>query len=134
VGVGATFFALSVLGLGAFGILTYSRQTKAVEKAPGEAVEARLAALEVTVMGLPSLWEEERKRAFRYADSARKSEASAEEKLALVEEITDAATDLREPDGDGGEEQWVPTVLPRLGNAPEPNREDRLAAVAHLLR
>ena len=56
---------------------------------------ARLAAMEVLVAGLPSLWEEERERTLKFANRAYASEKRARELLAGDEEF----------DGDEEEDQ-----------------------------
>jgi len=134
VSIGAVTFSLLVLGGGAAALFTYLRQN-IPEKATGfEHAEARIAALEVKIEGFPSLWEEERKRAKRSQDSARKSHEAAASKLEEVQELIDENANVPTLDGVRGEEGEVHYMPPRLGDAPAPDVADRVAAIAHLLR
>jgi len=67
---------------------------------------ARLATLETTVKGLPSLWEEERERARKHADRAAAAYRSASDILAELEGSDDGA-------------EAAPGVLPIDGTAGE---------------
>lgn len=130
----AAVFALGVLGLGAAALFWGIRHTMAVQNAPAASLEGRLAAVELKVDGLPSLWEEERKRAKRSQDSARKAREDADSKLAAIAEYEQSAGDVRGGDEGGGEEVEMHHVLPRLGPPTEPGVDERVAAIAHLLR
>lgn len=84
-------------------VIVYLRRIPEPSSAPAEPQQqpwqvefmARVAALEVTVQGLPSLWEDERKRAERAFASAR----AARSKLDRERE-----EQLESEDGEGGSE------------------------------
>lgn len=66
------------------GVLWFTRTKPKGRKAPQqgptsylEEVAARVAALEVIVQGLPSLWEEERERARKHSERAQAAERAA---------------------------------------------------------
>jgi len=137
VSVAAITLALALLGAGMVVAFVYLRREFAVEKPHGsqlESLSARVAEIELQVKGLPSLWEDERKRAKRDADAARKARGVAEEKLAEVEALIEAGQELPLLNGEGGEAPGMQQVRVRLGDAPAPDKEARLQAVAHLLR
>ena len=97
-------------------------------------MEVRIAKLEMEIKALPSLWEEERKRAERSADSARKARASAQAKLEQVEEILEGDGDEEIPFGDaaGGEIRELQPVLPGLGGNATEGIHERAEALKHL--
>lgn len=130
----AAVVALGFLMVAAAALFWAIRQTLAVENAPVVAVEGRLAALEVLVAGLPSLWEEERRRAKKAQDSARKSHEAANAKLQTILELEESGGELREVDEDGSGGLEMQPVLPRLGSPPDPGLHERAQAVAHLMR
>ncbi len=132
-GVAVAILLALMLG-GAAALFTYISRTNALTNAPGKAMESRLASLEITVKGLPSLWEEERKRADRAADSARKARTAAEKILAEVGEVEDPGQGVPEFDGAGGEQLEMSYVRPGLASPIDPDFQNRVASVAHLLR
>jgi len=137
VAISAVTLALMMLGASAAALLVYLRREFQSERPAGNLMEehgVRIAQLEVMVEGFPSLWEEERKRAKRDADSARKSRSVAEEKLAEVEELIQAGSEF--PGGDAAvvDQLEMQPLHPRLGDPPASDRRERLEAVAHLLR
>ena len=134
VGSIAAVVGMSLLLLAAAALFWGIRHTMSVENAPVIAMEGQLAALELTVAGLPSLWEEERKRAKRAQDSARKSREDADAKLEAVLELQESAGELREGNEEGSGELGMQPLLPRLGSPPDPGIHERAAAVAHLVR
>jgi len=125
---------LTLLLGGTAALFTYISRSLALTNAPGKAVEARLASLELTVKGLPSLWEEERKRAERAADSARKARTAAEKILAEVPELEPADEGVLTLDGAGSDEPEMRYVRPGLAPPIDKGFPDRVAAIAHLLR
>ena len=130
----AVVFVLGVLGLGATALLQVIRRTERELGAPNEEVEVRLASLEVTVAGLPSLWEEERKRAKRAQDSARKDREHAEAIREQVSEAIEGSEELRDDDVQGEPELGVHDMRANMGVPAATGLADRAAAVAHLLR
>jgi len=134
VSVAAVVFGLGFLGLGATAVYVYLLRSRPVIVEPQTAVEVRVAALEVSVAGLPSLWEDERARSKRDKDRALAAERSVEEKLAELEERTAAGEDVLTGDGEGGAGSGMLHLQPRLGQPHEPGIHERAAAVEHLLR
>jgi len=137
----AVVVSLGLLGGGAAALFVYLKRNLSDGKPAGQAPEAvmagygmRLAELEITVKGLPSLWEEERKRADRAADSARKARASAEEKLAEVEEIIEANEGVPGLDEPAELELQLQPMRANMGVPAEAGLQERVAAVAHLMR
>lgn len=88
---------------------------------PPSDVEVRLAALELTVAGLPSLWESERSRAEAAANSARTARARAERLTRQREEELDADDDVRGDDAREGRAQRMPAVHAEVGVPAQPN-------------
>jgi len=132
--IGAVTLAILLLGASGAALLVYLRRELGSENSLGGLVEQygiRISQLEVSVEGLPSLWEEERRRAKRDADSARKAREHAEAKLEEVQELIKENAGLPEPDGGDLE---LPEMRSRLGLPRQENHQDRVAAVAHLLR
>jgi len=139
--IGAVTLALLLLGVSGAALLVYLRREWGSEKRGGYVLEElvnghgiRISELEVLTAGMPSLWEDERKRAKRDADSARKARQFAEEKLEQVEELIAENTELPLGDGEGGGAREMHPVSTGLAPDHEPGIEDRVAAVAHLLR
>lgn len=130
----AAVVVLSLLGLMAAALFWGIRQTMSVENAPVASMEGRMAAMELTIAGLPSLWEEERKRAKRAQDSARKSREDADAKLLAIAEYEESGSELRPEYEEGGGEPEMHPVFPRLGATADPGLQARANAVAHLLR
>jgi len=134
VSVGAVVLGLALLGAGTAALFVYVRREIMKDKRDEAPMELRLAALELTVQGLPSIWEDERARTQRAADAARAARKSAEDKLEEVQELIESQEELPLLDEGGIEERGVPPMRARLGDPPAPNRRERAAAVAHLLR
>jgi len=134
VSIGAIVLLLAVLGGGAVALFVYLQKVLVVRSDPGEALEVRMAGLELKVNALPSIWEDERNRAKRSADAARKARKDAEDQLDEVKELIEANVAVP-----GGDETFGPPgeLLPmptRLGDPTPPDRRERVAAVAHLMR
>lgn len=81
-------------------------------------LELKVRALERDVEQLPSIWTEERNRAARHEQRARKAEQRTEALLAASEEEPDPSLDLRERDGSGGQAGAVPPVSSDLAEHP----------------
>ena len=95
--------AVLLLGISGLGVVVWaisSRRT-AAGKAPESPLEARVAALEIKVAGLPSLWESERKRVEQHAERARKAEKSARRIREEIEEEPEEDPDLFAVDARG---------------------------------
>lgn len=82
-------------------------------------LRARVAELEIQVAGLPSLWEDERRRVELHADRARKAEARARALREESDEDEDAAEDVLQLDALGGDEGGLPPVRAGLGGGGE---------------
>jgi len=134
--ISSTVLVLSGIGAVLFVVL---RRFERVEEAPRsdktpylQEIAVRLADLEVTVKGLPSLWEEERERAKQHADRAQTAYRSAEKILAAVdaeEEGEEGDEDLSGFDDDGGPSEGVLPLRDGVGSG-EPTSEDALRARA----
>ena len=133
VGVGSVTFALVVLVSTIAGLVVYIRRQFPSDGATQVRVEERLTALELQVKGLPSLWEDERKRAKRAQDAANAARKSAADKLEQIEELIESGEDFRGVNGDSGEDFRMQPVQRHMEVSPPTNLQDRLAAVAHLL-
>jgi len=133
-GVGAVILVLATSLAGVAALFTYLQRIKPPASAAGSALEARLAAVELTVMGLPSLWEDERRRSERARDASRKARDSADEKLEEVAELIESGADLRSVDGEGSEQTQLQLMRGNLGPAPDASLHERAAALEHLLR
>jgi len=134
VSVASITFALLLLLAGVVGAFVYLRSQARPPSGRQEDLGVRVAELEVIVRGLPSLWEEERQRAKKQADSAKSANREAARKLEEVEELIEAGLEVpsgNAPRGDQLEMQPMPT---RLGDPTAPDRRERVDAVAHLLR
>jgi len=129
---GVVILAFGVLIAGVGGLVAYLDRLHDSRKPDGAPLEIRVAALELKVEGLPALWEDERKRVERAADSARKARASAEKKLEEYEELTDEVGVLPDVDGERGPADGVLDVQPGLGGAPDADLQKRAAALRHL--
>jgi len=125
----ATFLVLSTAGFVAF--IVYTRTQPRIEAAKQDAntsqtpylseLASKLAALEVKVEGLPSLWEEERDRAKKHADRAQAAYRGAESILAAVDGGEDDEGEdhpLYEDDEAGGRDQQMLALHPRMGLPP----------------
>jgi len=115
-------------------LLTYLRGNSTPASDHQVGLGERVAELEVLVRGLPSLWEEERQRAKKHADAAKTAQRDAARKLEQVEEIIEAAEQVPGLDEATGGEREMQRVLPRLAGSAQPGQEDRVAAIAHLMR
>lgn len=126
--------SIALLVGGAAALYVYIRRNLAVERNPREALELRVAELELQIKALPSLWEEERKRAKRAQGAANAARRDVEEKLEQIEAFNAETGDLRPPDEAGFPEDGVLPVRTNMGTAPVEGLQDRAAAVAHLMR
>jgi len=134
VSIGAIVLLLCLLGGSAVALLTYASKFFAPRNDVNDSMEVRMAALELRMDSLPPLWKEERDRAKRSADAARKARTDAENKLEEVQELIEAnlaVPDVDEAHGDQREMFPVPT---RLGDPTPSDRRARVQAVAHLMR
>jgi len=137
VSVAVITLALLVLGAGVVAAFAYLRSQmpeKNVDGTVAEGFGARLAAVEIQVQGLPSLWEDERNRAKRDADSARKARKVAEDKLEEVEELIEAGLEPGGENATRSDQVEMQPMSTRLGDPPASDRRERVEAVAHLLR
>jgi len=133
--------SFSVLMGGGATLFMYLRRQIVSERGPQSTVQDRLsaiegayAALELQVRGLPSLWEDERKRAKRSHDAANTARRSAEEKLEEIEELIESANGILPTDGEGIPDQGVLPLRSNMGVPATPGLKERAAAVEHLLR
>jgi len=83
---GAVILTFAMFLVGVAALFTYLRGQQEPRNGNGVALETRVASLEVKIEGLPSLWEEERRRVERSADAARKARDAADRKLAAIAE------------------------------------------------
>lgn len=134
VAIGAVTLALLVLGSSAAALFVYLRGEARPPSSRQEGLGVRVAELEVIVRGLPSLWEEERQRAKKQADSAKQANRESARKLEQVEELIEAGLEVPGGNEKGGDQFEMLPMQPRLGDPPSPDRKERLEAVAHLLR
>jgi len=111
----------------------YMRRIIGAESSPQGALEVRVSELEVKIQSLPSLWEEERKRAKRSQQAAETARRSADEKLEEVQELIEEHGDLPAVNENGSDGQRVQPLRTNMGISPTPGIEERVAAVAHLL-
>jgi len=132
--VASITLALLVLGAGVVGAFSFLRREALPPSAHQEGLGERVAELEVVVRGLPSLWEEERQRAKKQADSAKTANRDAARKLEEVEELIEANLALPGVDEAGGDQLELRPMSTRLGDPPTSDRRQRVEAVAHLLR
>lgn len=132
----AAVLALLALGAGSSAVtLTYlgrkPRKRKAAEEVPSgylEGLYGRVAALEVKVDGLPSLWEEERERARKHSERAQAAERSARKLREESDEDEDPEFDLddvREFHANGGGESRMHAVSEGLGIRVDPDLKAR---------
>lgn len=137
--MGAIILAVALVAPGVVALSVILRRESSPPTGTGEAPEPlalRVAELEIKVAELPSLWEHERARAERAADSARKARKSAEKKLAKIADDTDDEFegDIRDfPPLDAlrGDNGAVQHVLPGLGGATTPDLMARARAVGY---
>jgi len=125
---------IAMLSAGAAMLFLYMRRTILRETSPRLDLEVRMTTLELQVAGLPSLWEAEKKTAKRASDSGKKARKDAQRKLEEVEELIESGADLREDNGERGEQPSLFPVRRNMGVAPQEGIEDRFAAIEHLLR
>lgn len=137
VSIGAVTLALLVLGAGAAALFTYLRREFKSERASQvdhKHYESRIVALELQVQGLPSLWEDERRRAKQNNDSAKAARRAAEAKLDEVEDLLESREQLSFVDAEGGGAGEVQHVPSGLAPPADPSLAEKVAAVAHLMR
>lgn len=134
VSIGAIVLLLGLFGGSAVALFAYLPKILTLRNDPGDALEIRVAELELKVLALPSLWEEERKRALRAQDAGRKSRKDAEDKLEEVQELIEANLAVPGVDEALGDQHELHPVPTRLGDAPAADKRERVAAIAHLLR
>jgi len=129
-----------LLAFGLFGVwaLFVSRKTDTPavndKQATGylQEIAAKVAALQVKVDGLPSLWEEERERATKFANRAYASEKRTRELLAGDEDFDgdeDEDQRLLELDGIRSEAGGVLPLHDGLENPIDPDLQKRANAV-----
>ena len=124
---------LTALVAGAAGTFLYVYRKISSESRPRAGYEERLVALELQVQGLPSLWEEERKRAKRLKDAAEAARRSADKKLEEIEEHEQTELGIPAVNGPGIEAPEMFPVRTNMGVPDSPGIGERAAAVAHLL-
>jgi len=112
---------------------TYIRANAPVQTSPPVGLEVRVSELEVKIQSLPSLWEEERKRAKRSQQAAEAARRSTDEKLEEIEALISEGADVSGEHEEGVHILDVQPVRKNMGVPATPGVEDRLAAVAHLL-
>jgi len=134
VSIGAVTLALLILGAGAAALFVYLRREFKPAVADQGPLELRVAQLELQVRELPSIWEDERKRAKRSADAARAARKSAEEKLEEVAELIEANEQIPIEYGEGSEAPGMLDMPGGLAPAHESGVQERVANVAHLMR
>ena len=134
VSVASITFALLVLGAGVVGAFVFLRREAQPPSSHQEGLGVRVAELEVIVRGLPSLWEEERQRAKKQADSAKQANRESARKLEEVEELIEAGLEVPGGNAQGSDQFEMQPMHPRLGDPPTADRKERVEAVAHLLR
>jgi len=94
------------------------RLSNGPETAYIEILASRIAELEVKMVGMPSLWEEERERSRKHADRAAAAYRSAEQVLDIIK--GDGPEDGEDPDlhdGDGEGGGFMPTLFDDVGGA-----------------
>lgn len=134
VSVAVITLALLLLGAGVVAAFSYLRQPNPHQSDLQVGLGERVAELEVIVRGLPSLWEEERERAKKHANAAKTANREAAKKLEEVEELIETGLEVQGADAPGSNQREMFAVSPRLGDPPSADRNERVAAVAHLLR
>lgn len=125
---------VSLLSAGAATLFLYLRKTIIAESTPRGALEDRVTTLELQVAGLPSLWEDERKRAKRYNDAAKQARKAADEKLEEIEEIVASNGELPGEHAPAGAQLEMQPVRTNMGVAPASDLAERAAAVEWLVR
>lgn len=127
VGIGA---ALLVLCLGLSGVALFvsrsslvkpskKKAASGVQESYLEVLASRIAAVEVSVGALPSLWEEERERAVKQANRATQAVRDLEELRARGTDEPDPDADVQPGNVDGLEPQFVLPVLDGLDEPPD---------------
>ncbi len=112
-GTSSVVFALGLIALSVFASrVSQMKQPKkkaasGVQESYLEVISAKLAALEVTVRGLPSLWEEERERVVKQANRAEQAVRDHEARVARSAEESDADPGIQPDDADGGQLEFV---------------------------
>jgi len=129
----AGVISIGLLMGGAVVGLTYIRNNAPVQTSPAVGLEVRVSELEVKIQSLPSLWEEERKRAKRSQQAAEAARKSANEKLEEIEEILEQNGDVSGEHEARGEQGELLPLRANMGVLATPGIEERVAAVAHLL-
>ncbi len=122
----AVILVLQLVAIAALSWRALERKTQG-EPIPQAAVqmESRLAALELTVAGLPSLWESERSRAEAAANSARTARARAERLTREREAELEADHNVRGDDAEESGGGRMPAVRQDLGPHPQPDGYSR---------
>lgn len=118
----ASVLLLSVWGIGVWALVTTRKN--GLQPAPNDAIPAlyvelagKVAAIEVVVAGLPSLWDEERQRAKKHSDRALQAERRA---AALLETDTEdfgleeQADHLQQLDAARGEQVGMSLMPPAM--------------------
>jgi len=134
VGAIAAVVSIGLLMGGAAVAFTYIRNSAPVQSGPPEALQLRVAELELKIEGMPSLWEEERKRAKRAHQAAESARRLADEKLEEIEEIIAENGSVPVEHEERGEEQRVLPLRKNMGVAPQEGIEERFHAIEHLLK
>lgn len=129
---GTAFIGILAATVGLVGYHVLRRKPAAPVKPPTDAkLEARLAAVEVKVEALPSLWEEERSRAERAHAAARAARSSAQKKLDELEALQDGDDEDAEvqwDDAGGGPGGGLPAVPEGMASDGDDDLRSRAAA------
>lgn len=130
ISVAAVIASVALLGASSGGILWVLRRSNdgpaPAQDATGaflETLAARVAALEVTVDGLPSLWEEERQRAVKAQKRAEEAARSLARKREDDEDEPDddwEGPDVQQFDAFPGEPERMQPMPTGLGGHPTP--------------
>lgn len=126
---GAVILTFAMFLVGVAALFTYLRGQQEPRNGNGVALETRVASLEVKIEGLPSLWEEERRRVERSADAARKARDAADRKLAAIAESEEEGGVVPAGDENGSEPSGLRDVQPGLGGATSSDLMDRARAI-----
>ena len=137
VSIAAVVGACVLIGVGAAAAALYrgdSRNIRPPKKAPSsdqepylQTLAAKVAALEIKLEGLPSLWEEERERAKKHGDRAQQAVRDLEARLTEGDEESDADEDLSADDAPGGQLGLMPSVPEAVDDDPDAAVKERAA-------
>jgi len=137
VSIAAVVGVCVLIGVGAAAAVMFRgdpRDIRAPKKTPSGQLEpylqtlaAKVAALEVKMEGMPSLWEEERERTKKQADRSQQAVRDLEARLAEGEEESDADDDLSADDAPSGQLGLMPPVSEAVDDDPDADVKERAA-------